>query len=208
MSFRPSNAAATFQRFIYHVLSGMDFCVPYFDDVLVASESNSQHLEHLKKVFRRLEEYGVRLNASKCVLGKSSVKFLGGHIVSPDGLIPLPEKVSAITELPNQVPGYFSAAHNTIPSSCKWTSRKIPPATKSSSIMAHGKVQWSLALPTILFEFRATWKEDLEATTAEVLYGAPISIPGEFFIWPPENISGPYLSGQSRSINFCGETES
>ncbi|GBL73843.1 Transposon Ty3-I Gag-Pol polyprotein [Araneus ventricosus] len=99
MPFGLSNAAATFQRFIHHVLSGMDFCVPYFDDVLVASESEIQHLEHLKQVFQRFEEYGVRLNASKCALGKSSVKFLG-HIVIPDGITPLPEKVSAITDFP------------------------------------------------------------------------------------------------------------
>ncbi|GBL88486.1 Retrovirus-related Pol polyprotein from transposon 297 [Araneus ventricosus] len=99
MPFGLSNAAATFQRFIHHVLRGMDFCVPYFDDVLVASESEIQHLEHLKQVFQRFEEYGVRLNASKYVLGKSSVKFLG-HIVTPDGITPLPEKVSAITDFP------------------------------------------------------------------------------------------------------------
>ncbi|GFQ79249.1 retrovirus-related Pol polyprotein from transposon 412 [Trichonephila clavata] len=28
--------------------------------------------------------------------------------------------------------------------------------------------------------FRATWKEDLQATTAEMIYGAPIRLPGEF----------------------------
>ncbi|GBN20671.1 Retrovirus-related Pol polyprotein from transposon 297 [Araneus ventricosus] len=99
MPFGLSNTAATFQRFIHHVLSGMDFCVPYFDDVLVASEREIQHLEHLKQVFQRFEEYGVRLNASKCVLGKLSVKFLG-HIVTPYGITPLPEKVSPITDFP------------------------------------------------------------------------------------------------------------
>ncbi|GBN21459.1 Transposon Tf2-6 polyprotein [Araneus ventricosus] len=99
MQFGLSNATAAFLRFIHHVLSGMDFCVPYFDDVLVASESESQHLEHLKQVFQRFEEYGVQLNASKCVLVKSSVKFLG-HIVTPEGITPLPEKVSAITDFP------------------------------------------------------------------------------------------------------------
>ncbi|GFT07072.1 retrovirus-related Pol polyprotein from transposon opus [Trichonephila clavipes] len=44
MPFGLSNAAATFQRFIHHVLREMDFCVPYFDDVLVASEDEDQHL--------------------------------------------------------------------------------------------------------------------------------------------------------------------
>ncbi|GBM70892.1 Retrovirus-related Pol polyprotein from transposon 17.6 [Araneus ventricosus] len=55
MPFGLSNDAATFQRFVHHVLSGMDFCVPYFDDVLVASESEIQHLEHLKQVLQRFE---------------------------------------------------------------------------------------------------------------------------------------------------------
>ncbi|GBM03086.1 Transposon Ty3-G Gag-Pol polyprotein [Araneus ventricosus] len=75
----------------------MDFCVLYFDDVLVASASDIQHLERLKQVFQRFEEYGVRLNDSKCVLGNSSVKFLG-YIVTSVGITPLPEKVSAITD--------------------------------------------------------------------------------------------------------------
>ncbi|GBN22957.1 Retrovirus-related Pol polyprotein from transposon 297 [Araneus ventricosus] len=68
MPFGLSNAAATFQRLIHHVLSGMDFCVLYFNAVLVASESDIQHLEHLKQAFQRFEGYGLWLNASKCVL--------------------------------------------------------------------------------------------------------------------------------------------
>ncbi|GBL94205.1 Retrovirus-related Pol polyprotein from transposon 17.6 [Araneus ventricosus] len=98
MPFGLSNTSATFQSFIHHVLRGMDFCMPYFDDVLVVSDSDIQHLEHLKQVFQHFEEYSVRLNASKCVLGKSSVKFLG-HI-TPDGIAPLPEKASSIMGFP------------------------------------------------------------------------------------------------------------
>ncbi|GFX89744.1 retrovirus-related Pol polyprotein from transposon 297 [Trichonephila clavipes] len=83
MPFGLSNAAATFQRFIHHFLREMDFCVPYFDDVLVASEDEDQHLSHLKQVFQRFEEYGVVLNASKSVIGETSVKFLG-HMVTAE----------------------------------------------------------------------------------------------------------------------------
>ncbi|GFR32454.1 retrovirus-related Pol polyprotein from transposon opus [Trichonephila clavata] len=99
MPFRLSNAAATFQRFIHQVLRGMDFYVPYFDDVLVASEDEDQHLSHLRQVFQRFEEYSMVLNASKCVLGETSVKFLG-HLVTSEGISPLPEKVMAITYFP------------------------------------------------------------------------------------------------------------
>ncbi|GFV29531.1 uncharacterized protein TNCV_4489851 [Trichonephila clavipes] len=46
--------------------------------------------------------------------------------------------------------------------------------------MAHGSSQWTTVLPTILMGFRATWKEDLQATAAEMIYGAPIRLLGEF----------------------------
>ncbi|GFU08742.1 retrovirus-related Pol polyprotein from transposon 17.6 [Trichonephila clavipes] len=69
----------------------MDFCVPYFDDVLVASEDEDQHLSYLKQVFQRFEKYDVMLNASKSVLGESSVKFLG-HLVTAEDISPLPER--------------------------------------------------------------------------------------------------------------------
>ncbi|GFS98070.1 retrovirus-related Pol polyprotein from transposon opus [Trichonephila clavipes] len=98
MPFGLSNATATLQRFIHHVLREMDFCVPYFDDVLVASEDEDQHLSHLKQVFQRFEEYGVVLNASKSVLRETSVKCLG-HMVTAEGISPLPEKVAAITNI-------------------------------------------------------------------------------------------------------------
>ncbi|GBN86343.1 hypothetical protein AVEN_83917-1 [Araneus ventricosus] len=62
-------------------------------------QSDSQHLEHLEQVFLRFEECGVRLNASKSVLGKSSVQFLG-HIATPGGITPLSEKLSVVTNFP------------------------------------------------------------------------------------------------------------
>ena len=37
------NAAQTFQRFIDTVLKGLDFCYAYLDDILVASQDESEH---------------------------------------------------------------------------------------------------------------------------------------------------------------------
>ncbi|XP_071042555.1 uncharacterized protein [Parasteatoda tepidariorum] len=102
MPFGLSNAAATFQRFIHQVLGEFEFCVPYFDDVLVASKNEEEHLIHLKRVFQRFAQYGVTLNVSKCVLGQASVEFLG-HSVTEKGITPLPDKVSAIANFPQPV---------------------------------------------------------------------------------------------------------
>ncbi|GIY48496.1 reverse transcriptase [Caerostris darwini] len=39
---------------------------------------------------------------------------------------------------------------------------------------------WNIVIPTIILGIRAAWKEDLQATTAEMLYGTPIRLSGEF----------------------------
>ena len=63
------NAAQTFQRFIDHVLSGLTFCYAYLDDILVASPDPEQHHDHLRQVFSRLQDHGLRINPDKCVWG-------------------------------------------------------------------------------------------------------------------------------------------
>ncbi|GBM53141.1 Transposon Ty3-I Gag-Pol polyprotein [Araneus ventricosus] len=80
------------QGYIHQVLSNLDFCVPYFDNVLIASYNAEEHKQHLKQVFERLSQHGLNLNPLKCVLGKPSVKFLGCLITS-EGVKPLPDEV-------------------------------------------------------------------------------------------------------------------
>ena len=99
MSFGLRNAAQTFQRFIDEVLRGLDFCYVYIDDILVASTSEEEHLQHLKIIFERLKSYGVIVNPSKCTLGKHEAKFLG-YLVSAEGTQSLPNKVQAIGSYP------------------------------------------------------------------------------------------------------------
>ncbi|GFR28828.1 retrovirus-related Pol polyprotein from transposon opus [Trichonephila clavata] len=206
MPFGLSNSAATFQRFIYQVLRGMDFCVPYFDDVLVASEDEDQHLSHLRQVFQRFEEYGVVINASKCLLGETLVKFLG-HLVTAEGISPLPEKVMAIANFlkPETVKELrrFLAI-------CNFYRRFITHAARTQAVLnnylkgakkndrtpilwaeesaaAFEKCKKDLAEATVLYHPSADASlaivvdaSDTAATTAEMIYGAPIRLPGEF----------------------------
>ena len=52
MPFGLRNAGQTFQRFIHQILSGLDFVLPYFDDLLIASTSHEEHKIHLTQVLR------------------------------------------------------------------------------------------------------------------------------------------------------------
>ena len=93
------NAVQTFQHFIHEVLHGFEFVYAYIDDLLIASSSPTEHLDHLNLLFTRLQEYGIIINPAKCWFGQESLEFLG-HLIAPDGISPFPKKVRAILDFP------------------------------------------------------------------------------------------------------------
>ena len=82
MPFGLRNAAQTFQRFIDEVLRGLDFCFGYIDDILIASTTPAEHLQHLRSVLHWLVDNGLTINPNKCVFGAESLDFLGHHVSS------------------------------------------------------------------------------------------------------------------------------
>ena len=99
MPFGLRNAAQTFQRFIDEFLRGLDFVYAYIDDLLIASDSEDEHIRHLELIFQRLSSYGIVINPSKCIFAASSLEFLGHHI-SANGIAPLPSKGQALQDFP------------------------------------------------------------------------------------------------------------
>ncbi|CAH8596431.1 unnamed protein product [Dicrocoelium dendriticum] len=98
MPFGPSDAAQTFQRFIYEVTRRR--CVyPFLDDILIASPSDMEYLHHIDALFQRLRQHWVTVNPDKCELGKSSIDLLGNRI-SASGIEALPEKFQALKDYP------------------------------------------------------------------------------------------------------------
>lgn len=101
MAFGLCNAPSCFQRLMECVLRGLTWKIAliYLDDVLVYSRTFDAHLEHLRLVFDRFREAELKLKPSKCHFGQKKVKFLG-HVISKDGVLPDPDKISAIKEYP------------------------------------------------------------------------------------------------------------
>ena len=97
--FGLSQAPAYFQRLVHEVLKGITFAFGYLDDILIFSPDNKTHLKHLEIVFQRLREADLKLKASKCNFFKRHIQYLG-HLVSGEGIEPLPEKLEAVRKMP------------------------------------------------------------------------------------------------------------
>jgi len=74
-------------------------CLCYLDNIVVFARSPQELLERLRIVLDRLRDVGLKAKPSKCELFKTEIKFLG-HMVSADGINPLPDKLETIRDWP------------------------------------------------------------------------------------------------------------
>lgn len=101
MPFGLKNAPASFQRMMNEVLHDFinNICVVYLDDILVFSTSLQEHILSLRRIFQRLSEYNLKVQVDKCNFFRRESEYLG-HIITPEGIRPNPEKISVIQGIP------------------------------------------------------------------------------------------------------------
>ena len=98
--FGLAQAPAYFQQLISIVLQGCsDFAMAYLDDIIIFSKNEEEHLKHIKIIFQKLKEAGLKLKESKCDFFKKEIHYLG-HLISDKGIYPLPEKLDTIQNMP------------------------------------------------------------------------------------------------------------
>lgn len=95
------NAPSTFQRVMDNVLKDLlnKGCLVYMDDIIVYSTSMQEHIDILTKVFERLRNANFKVQLDKSVFMQREVSFLG-HLITPDGVKPNPDKIAAIKKFP------------------------------------------------------------------------------------------------------------
>lgn len=60
--------------------------------------------------------------------------------------------------------------------------------TLKAALMCKKGNQWSEELPLVLLGLRSAYREDLKCSTADLVYGQPLRLPGEFFDPPASNV--------------------
>jgi hypothetical protein len=102
MPFRLCNVAQKFRRFIDKVLHKLDFCYAYVNEVLIASNTEDKHEEHLRIPFQCFNYYGVLLNLVNSVFGAVEVTSFG-YKISADRTRPLKDQVATVNSFQQPV---------------------------------------------------------------------------------------------------------
>ncbi|POM64616.1 Gag-pol fusion protein [Phytophthora palmivora] len=79
-------------------LGDLDIVVVYLDDIIVFSQDEEEHLEHLRIVFKRLKKYGGSLNGKKCYILRKEVDYLD-YTLSAEGIKPQAKTIQAIQKI-------------------------------------------------------------------------------------------------------------
>jgi hypothetical protein len=88
-----------FQNIIDKVIAGLPGVRAYQDDLLVFATSREQHDERLLQVLSRLDEYNVKINATKSTFAVNKLEYLG-YIITGNGVSPNVERVAALRSAP------------------------------------------------------------------------------------------------------------
>ena len=92
-------APVYFQRLINEVLTDCNFAMEYLDDIIIFSKTEEEHLQYLEECFEWLQKAGLKLKLQKCSFFKKHIQYLG-HLISDEGIQPLPEKLESIAKMP------------------------------------------------------------------------------------------------------------
>ena len=76
-----------------------NFTMVYLDDIIIFSRNEEEHLKHIKIIFNKIKEAGLKLKESKYDFFKQEIHYLG-HLISVDRIQPLPEKLDRIPDMP------------------------------------------------------------------------------------------------------------
>lgn len=99
MPFGLKNAPSIFQRCVNDILHEYigKFAYVYIDDVLIFSDNEEEHMQHISLVFNALHKANMKISDEKSHFFKQSIEFLG-HVITHNKITVDPEKVATIRD--------------------------------------------------------------------------------------------------------------
>ena len=93
-------SAEIFERKVRELFGDMPGVVCMRDDIIIHGKTQREHDQRLNSFIEKCKQHGVKLNRDKLELAKDSITFMG-HVISKEGISTDPQKVKAISDLPN-----------------------------------------------------------------------------------------------------------
>ena len=111
MPFRLTNVPVTFMDLMHRVFQPYldKFMAVFVDDILIYSQSEEEHEDHLRIVLQSLREHQLYAEFSKCEFWLTTVSFFR-HVVSTSGVSVNLEKVKEVMSW--ERPNSFFEIHN------------------------------------------------------------------------------------------------
>ncbi len=101
MPFGLANSPSVFQAFMNDIFCDMldRWVIVYIDDILIYSDTQEEHVRHVRSVLKRLLQHQLYVKAEKCEFHQTNTSFLG-YVISQDGMSMDDKKVQAVLDWP------------------------------------------------------------------------------------------------------------
>ena len=90
------NSPSAFQRLLDYITRGVKGVYVYIDDVVIVSQTHTQHIQQLKEVLARFRSHGMKCRLRKLQLAEAEINYLGYNISRTKGIRPGLLKTEAI----------------------------------------------------------------------------------------------------------------
>ena len=102
MPFGLTNMPTAFQHFMNNIFGDLlNICMlVYLDNILIYSDSEEEHIRHVREVLHHLRQHNLYACANKCFFHVQTVEYLG-YILSLSGLTMAADRVQVIQDWPD-----------------------------------------------------------------------------------------------------------